>query len=249
MSNEQDRDNSEFRSNVSPEVGKNTQNETVGGTNSPVEEAVAFEFPASGGGLCGLCGFFTSPELQKISKNWMPFLFLGMTLIILGFLAIGSSFFVTILTVALIGVLLMVGGILQVINAFYTGRWSGFLLHVVLGILYLVVGFMLLDAPMLNAVTLTFLLASFFIVIGLFRMIGSLTTHFPGWGWSLFSGMITFLLGVLVYKHWPSSGLWVIGLFVGIEMIFAGWYWVMFASGLRAWNQSLKTSGPQNVTV
>ena len=205
------------------------------------ESGPGFEFPASGG-LCGICGFFTSPELQKISKHWMPFLFLGLTLIILGFLAIGSSFFVTILTVALIGVFLMVGGILQLINAFYTGRWSGFLLNVVLGILYLVVGFMLLDAPMLNAVTLTFLLASFFIVIGLFRIISALTTRFPGWGWSLLNGMVTFLLGVLIYKHWPSSGLWVIGLFVGIEMVFAGWYWVMFASGLRTYNLAKKNS-------
>ena len=214
---------------------------TSSGPNGASEEAV-FEFPASNGGLCGVCGFFTSPELQKMSKNWLPFLFLGLTLMILGFLAIGSSFFVTMLTVAVIGVFLMVGGIIQVINAFYTGRWSGFLLHVVLGILYLVVGFMLLDAPMLNAITLTFLLASFFMVIGLFRIIGALTTRFPGWGWSLFNGMIAFLLGVLIYKHWPSNGLWVIGLFVGIEMLFAGWYWVMFATGLRAYTLSRKAA-------
>lgn len=202
-------------------------------TSETMEEE-GFNYPSTGG-LSGFCGFFTSPELKRISKNWVPFFFMGLTMIILGFLAIGSSFFVTILTVALIGVFLMVGGILQVVNAFYSGRWSGFLLHVVLGILYLVVGFMLLDAPMLNAITLTFLLASFFIVIGLLRIIGALTTHFPGWGWSLFNGMITFLLGVLIYKHWPSSGLWVIGLFVGIEMVFAGWYWIMFASGLRTY--------------
>ena len=207
-----------------------------------------FRYPDSTG-LTGVCGFFTSPELQKLSSHWPPFLFLGLTLIILGFLAIGSSFFVTILTVALIGVLLMVGGILQVVNAFYTGRWSGFFLHVVLGILYLVVGFMLLDAPTVNAITLTFLLACFFIVIGLFRMIGALTTHFPGWGWSLFSGMVTFVLGILIYKQWPSSGLWVIGLFVGIEMIFAGWYWVMFSSGLRDFSSDSDSKEPVDVDL
>lgn len=243
MSNEKYRNS---RSSIPPRPGEEILQETVVGMSGPgpdntTEEAV-FEFPAANGGLCGVCGFFTSPEIQRMSKNWIPFLFLGLTLMILGFLAIGSSFFVTILTVAVIGVFLMVGGIIQVINAFYTGRWSGFLLHVVLGILYLVVGFMLLDAPMLNAVTLTFLLASFFMVIGLFRIIGALTTRFPGWGWSLFNGMIAFLLGILIYKHWPSSGLWVIGLFVGIEMLFAGWYWVMFASGLRAFTISRKSA-------
>ncbi|MDO4587162.1 MAG: HdeD family acid-resistance protein [Planctomycetia bacterium] len=199
--------------------------------------------------LCGLCGFFTSPEIKKLSKNWFPFLLLGITLIVLGFLAIGSTFFATILTIAAIGVFLMIGGIMQILNSFYTGRWSGFFLHLALGILYLVVGFMLLDAPMLNAITLTFLLAGFFIVVGLFRIIGSLSTQFPGWGWALFSGTITFLLGVLIYKHWPSSGLWVIGLFVGIEMIFSGWYWVIFASGLRVYQQQQRQNTPSTINA
>ena len=190
--------------------------------------------------FCGFSGVFTNPEIKKLSKNWLPFLILGSVLMVLGFLSIGASFFVTILTVAIIGVLLMIGGIMQIVNSFYTGRWSGFLLHLAMGILYLVVGFMLLDAPMLNAITLTFLLSVFFIVVGLFRMFGSLSTQFPGWGWSLFSGIVTFLLGVLIYKHWPSSGLWVIGLFVGIEMVFSGWYWLMFSASLREFIQFQK---------
>ncbi len=194
--------------------------------------------------FCGFTGVLTSPEIKKLSKSWLPFLILGSVLMVLGFLSIGASFFVTILTVAVIGVLLMIGGIMQIVNSFYTGRWSGFLLHLALGILYLVVGFMLLDAPMLNAITLTFLLSVFFIVVGLFRMFGSLSTQFPGWGWSLLSGIVTFLLGVLIYKHWPSSGLWVIGLFVGIEMVFSGWYWLMFSATLREYIQAQKKAGP-----
>ncbi len=197
--------------------------------------------------FCGFSGIFTSPELKRLSNNWFPFLLLGITLMVLGFLSIGSTFFVTMLTVAIIGVLLMVGGIMQVVNSFYTGRWSGFLLHLALGLLYLVVGFMLLDAPVLNAITLTFLLAAFFIVVGLFRIIGALTTHIPGWGWAVFSGMITFMLGILIYKHWPSSGLWVIGLFVGIEMLFSGWYWIMFSNSLRYYLQANKEAQPQSV--
>lgn len=204
--------------------------------------------PIAPSGFCGLSTFLSSPELKNMSKNWFPFMLLGITLLVLGFLAIGSSFFVTILTVALIGVLLMIGGIMQIVNSFYTGRWTGFFLHLVLGLLYLVVGFMLLDAPVLNAITLTFLLAAFFIVAGLFRIITSIASPFPGWGWTLFSGIVTFLLGILIYKHWPSSSLWIIGLFVGIEMVLSGWYWVMFASGLRAWTLSQNTRrAPQAV--
>lgn len=230
-----------FQSFASETVSRNTGN--------PANLPYDWE-PAIPAGFCGLTGFFSSPEIKKISKNWFPFMLLGITLLVLGFLSIGSSFFVTILTVAVIGVLLMIGGIMQIVNSFYTGRWGGFFLHLVLGLLYLVVGFMLLDAPTLNAITLTFLLAAFFIVAGLFRIITSIVTPFPGWGWTLVNGIVTFLLGVLIYKHWPSSGLWVIGLFVGIEMIFSGWYWVLFASGLRAWTieqQQQKTHVPQSV--
>ncbi|MDO5581832.1 MAG: HdeD family acid-resistance protein [Planctomycetia bacterium] len=190
----------------------------------------------------GFSGVFTNPEWKKLSKNWFPFLLLGIALMVLGFLAIGSSLFATVITVSLIGVLLMVGGVMQTVNSFYTGQWSGFLLHLGLGVLYFVVGLMLLDAPMLNAITLTFLISVFFIIAGLFRIIGSLSTHYPGWGWSLLSGSITFLLGILIFKSWPSSGLWVIGLFVGIEMVFSGWYWIMFSTDLHLYLESQKKS-------
>ena len=203
-------------------------------------------------GLPGFCNFLTTPELKRMSNSWKPFLMLGIGLMILGFLAIGSSFIATTLTVSVIGVLLMIGGATQIVNSLYAGRWSGFFLHFALGILYLVVGFMLLDAPILNAITLTFLLAGFFILAGLFRIVAALTTQLPGWGWALFNGLVTFMLGALIYRQWPSSGLWVIGLFVGIEMIFAGWYWTMFSSSLRKYaaNPQLydsQASQPQGV--
>ncbi len=184
-------------------------------------------------GLPGFCNFLTAPELKRLSRSWKPFLTLGIGLMVLGALAICSAFLATTLTVSIIGVLLMIGGATQIVNSLYAGRWHGFFLHFALGILYLVVGFMLIDAPILNAITLTFLLAGFFILAGLFRVVAALTTQLPGWGWALFNGLVTFMLGALIYRQWPSSGLWVIGLFVGIEMIFAGWYWTTFASSLR----------------
>lgn len=203
-------------------------------------------------GLPGFCNFLTTPELKRMSHSWKPFLMLGIGLMLLGLLAMGSTLIATTLTVSIIGVLLMIGGATQIVNSLYAGRWNGFFLHFALGILYLVVGFMLLDAPILNAITLTFLLAGFFILAGLFRIVAALTTQLPGWGWALFNGLVTFMLGALIYRQWPSSGLWVIGLFVGIEMLFAGWYWMMFASSLRKYaaNPQLydsQVSQPQGV--
>jgi uncharacterized membrane protein HdeD (DUF308 family) len=77
------------------------------------------------------------------------------------------------------------------------------------------------------------ILAIFLIFAGIFRIVFALAERFTGWGWVLLNGAVTLLLGLLVYKQWPASGLWVIGLFIGIEMIFNGWAWVMLSFSLK----------------
>ena len=77
-------------------------------------------------------------------------------------------------------------------------------------------------------------MAAFFMVGGLFQAIGSIIVGLPGWGWQLLYGVITFVLGVLVYRQWPVSGLWVIGMFVGIDLIFYGAAWIALAFQLRS---------------
>jgi uncharacterized membrane protein HdeD (DUF308 family) len=69
---------------------------------------------------------------------------------------------------------------------------------------------------------------------GVFRIVGSLMYRFPQWGWVLFGGVLNLLLGILIWQQWPFSGFWVIGLFVGIDMIFNGWIWVMLALRLKS---------------
>jgi len=78
------------------------------------------------------------------------------------------------------------------------------------------------------------LMAVFFLISGLFQAIGSLWVALPGWGWQTADGIITFVLGLLVLAQWPASGLWVIGLFIGIDLIFYGGAWIALALGLRA---------------
>jgi uncharacterized membrane protein HdeD (DUF308 family) len=68
---------------------------------------------------------------------------------------------------------------------------------------------------------------------GLVRIVVSLSERFPGWGWALLNGSVTLLLGLLIFRSLPASSFLVIGLFVGIEMIFNGWYWVMLSIGLK----------------
>ena len=172
-------------------------------------------------------------ELHRLRENRLWFLALGIALIVFGTIAIGSACVATVATTWLFGFLLLAAGITEIVSAFWAGRWSGMLMHLLIGVLYTIVGFMILDHPQNSAIQLTLIIAIFLIVGGVFRIVFALSERFTGWGWVLLNGAVTLLLGMLVYKQWPESGLWVIGLFVGIEMIFNGWAWVMLAIGLR----------------
>jgi len=172
-------------------------------------------------------------ELAELQQHWWAFLILGIGLVLLGTIALSCTPFVGALSVALFGIILLVGGIAQVVSAFWAGKWSGFILQILLGILYVIVGYILMDKPLEGAATLGLVIAAFLLVGGLIRIVVSMSERFPGWGWSLLNGIVALLLGLLIYRGWPMSGVLAIGLFVGIEMIFNGWYWIMLSIGLK----------------
>jgi uncharacterized membrane protein HdeD (DUF308 family) len=172
-------------------------------------------------------------EVQFLRGHSRWFMALGIAMVVLGTIAIGSACVATEAATWLFGFLLLAGGISEIISAFWAGRWSGTLAHMLIGILYVIVGLLITDSPRDAAIQLTLILAIFFIISGVFRIVFSLSERFTGWGWVLLNGVVTLLLGMLVYKQWPLSGLWVIGLFVGIELIFNGWAWIMLSMGLR----------------
>ena len=113
------------------------------------------------------------------------------------------------------------------------GHWAGFFHHLLAAILFGVVGLMLVTRPVISAEALTFFMALFFLISGLFQLIASIAVAQPGWGWQAADEIITLILGALVLTQWPVSGLWVIGLFVGIDLIFYGFSWIALALSLR----------------
>ena len=129
----------------------------------------------------------------------------------------------TLATMIFVGWLMMAGGVLETIHAFSCKAWSGFFIDLLAGILYVVVGFMIVVSPGASAVALTLLMALFLIFGGIFRIVVSLSVRYQHWVWLLAHGAINLLLGILIWRQWPLSGLWVIGLFIGIDMIFNGW--------------------------
>lgn len=174
-------------------------------------------------------------ELGALQKNWRWFLALGIAMVVLGVITISYACIVTVTVAAtwLFGFFLLAGGIGEIIHSFWVGRWSGTLLHLVIGLLYVLVGFMIIDQPENAAVQLTLLIAIFLMVTGIFRVVFAVSERFSGSGWVMLNGVVTFVLGLMIYKQWPASALWVIGLFIGIELIFNGWSWIMLSLGLR----------------
>jgi uncharacterized membrane protein HdeD (DUF308 family) len=171
--------------------------------------------------------------LHELRRNWGWFLILGIALILLGLVALSAAFVATIATVLVLGWILVIDGAFQAAMAFWSRRWSGFFLHVLAAVMTLIVGFLMLSKPVAAGLALTLLLAAYFLVSGFFRIVASLMMQFPSWGWVLLSGVVNVVLGALIWSEWPESGLWVIGLFVGIDLLFHGWSYVVFALAVR----------------
>jgi uncharacterized membrane protein HdeD (DUF308 family) len=113
------------------------------------------------------------------------------------------------------------------------GHWAGFFLHLLIAILFGVVGLLMVVRPVITAEALTFLMSVFFLLGGLYQLVAAMWSHLPGWGWQALNGIVAAVMGVLILAQWPVSGLWVIGLFVGIDLIFYGWAWVALALALK----------------
>ena len=175
-------------------------------------------------------------DLSALRDSWGWILAMGICMAVAGFATIALPLlpaFATLTVVSVLGILLLVAGIAQIVSAFQCRAWKGVVLNNLVGILYVVTGFLVLENPVKGAVGLTLLLALFFLASGMFRIVISLQERFPGWGWTLMSGAVTVLLGLIIWRQLPESALWVVGLLLGIEFLFNGWMWIMLAFAFK----------------
>jgi uncharacterized membrane protein HdeD (DUF308 family) len=154
---------------------------------------------------------------------------MGTALIILGTIAIGSAEIMTLVSVMLLGWLLLFGGLFEVVHGFARRAWGGFFINLMGGLLYAVTGILMISHPTLAAATLTLMIAMLMVVAGTFRIVVAFSTPILHRGWLILNGVVSLLFGIYILSTWPASGLVIIGLFIGIDMIFDGWTEVMLA--------------------
>lgn len=183
-------------------------------------------------------GVFQLNEQHKdaLSANWGWFFVWGLALIILGTFAITYASVTTVVSVVMLGIVLTIFGGVAILDSFqfWWRVWGSFFFHLIQGILYLVAGIMLIKGPIVGSISLTLFFAILFVAVGVIRMINSLVFHLPGRWWRFFNGLLSLVLGILILKQWPMSGLFIIGLFIGIDLLIAGWVYIMAAFSARS---------------
>ena len=177
----------------------------------------------------------TSPsalEPLRAKSGWI--IALGVIYLIAGIIALGSVMMATVVSVFIVGIMMLIAGIAEVIHAFQVKTWGRFLLWVLLGLLYIVAGFVTFENPLLAAALLTLILAFCLIVSGIMRIFLAFgMKEGSPWIWIVLSGVITLLLGVIILARWPVSSLYVLGIFLGVDLVFAGAGWIGLGFGLR----------------
>jgi uncharacterized membrane protein HdeD (DUF308 family) len=171
-------------------------------------------------------------DVARHASTWS--LIWGVLLIIFGVLAIGSPFLAALAVNAVIAWLIILAGVVHVTLAFHVHRAGSLIWKLLVGLAYLVFGVYLLMHPVLGVASLTLVLASLFLIEGILEIILFFQMRsMRGSGWLLGDGIITLLLGLLIYLRWPSSSLWAIGTLVGVSMIMSGVTRVMFSLAVR----------------
>jgi len=169
----------------------------------------------------------------EMIQHWGWFLAFGIVLLILGIAAVARSVSSTVASTVFFGWLLVLASIIEFVDAFMVGKWAGFFLHLFAAILFLVAGLFMSLRPIISAESITFLMSWVFLIGGLYEFVASLVTHMSGWGWQALSGVVASLLGFFLLAQWPLSGLYAIGIFVGIDLIAYGVSWITLALDLH----------------
>ena len=176
----------------------------------------------------------STPMLDGIRENASLTVTVGIILLVIGTFALISPFVAGLTISIMVGVLLAIGGVSECVLAFKTGVLGRGLLMFILGSLMTLTGLYMVVQPAAGLISLTLILVIYLVVTGVFELIIALQVRpEAGWGWLMFNAAVTMLLGVMLWRQFPLSGVWAIGVLFGIKMIFSGWALVFLGRSVK----------------
>jgi uncharacterized membrane protein HdeD (DUF308 family) len=179
-----------------------------------------------------MTAYDSSPRLPGDNLSTPPFwvcVLLGIVMIVAGVLVLGDVALVTAISTIFIGWISIAAGAFEVIHAFWTKGWGGFIWQVLLGILYIAFGVVLVSQPVASALILTYVLGLLLLISGIVRILLGVS-HWKDGGWiMLLSGVFGVLAGLVILTGFPMTGLWVLGFVLGIDLLSHGIAWLTYA--------------------
>ena len=174
----------------------------------------------------------SSSEPLRAKSGWI--IALGIVYLVAGLVALSSVAFAAAVTVFLVGVMMIVAGVAEVINAFQLKSWGKFLLWMLLGALYIVAGILTFENPLLTAKLLTLMLGAFLVASGIAKIILAFSMKAgPPWIIVALAGVVTLLIGLVIVAQWPVGSLYILGIFLAVDLIFTGVGWISIGLGLK----------------
>jgi uncharacterized membrane protein HdeD (DUF308 family) len=173
-------------------------------------------------------------ELRPLRAHRGWIVALGIIYVIAGLIALGSVVMATAASVLVVGIMMVIAGVAEMFSAFQIKSWGKFFLWLILGALYILAGFATFANPILAAAVLTLFLGMALIASGIMRIVLAFNMREgTSWMWVALSGAITLLLGAIIVARWPTASLYVLGLFLGVDLLMAGIGWLAIGLGLR----------------
>ena len=173
---------------------------------------------------------------NEVRANWGWLLFMGIALVILGVIGLYMAGTLTVASVLWFGILVIIGGALTLIDGFKAEGWKAKLWEILIALLYIVAGLVMVANPGASAVWFTLFIAIFLLITGVFRIVigFQIRKEVQNWMWTVIGGVASIILAIMIFNQWPISGLWVIGLFIAIEMIMQGISMISIAMAAKA---------------
>ena len=173
-------------------------------------------------------------RLEELRKSWGWFLVSGIVLMVLGAACIAKAQTATTFSILALGWILAISGVVWLVGALQTWTWSGLFVYLLNAIIRCVTGYLLIRHPDAGAAAVTMVIATLFIVGGLFRAAAAGAIQFPRWGWTVFAGLVSVALGVYLFATWTAASTYFVGIAIGVDLILDGASLAGFAGAVHS---------------